>query len=397
MQRMQRQLGIAIVLLGACGVGVASAQDATVAQDAAAAVPPAEAASDDLAAELYELAFDALAQGQREHAIELLTEIDTHHAEHRLAARARELLAILAADLEAAVAPPVVHAQATQVQPEQAGAPRTQPKTTGTARAELVFFQTLNGLSLGLELCAAADCRDARPWALAALGGAGAGLGISLYASRHGIAPGLARALTTGTEWGAFNGLMVGASTNSSYYGSDEDEHLALSLLLGQILGMGAGGALYSVLTPSTGQVSLTSSGGLWATAAAGLVLLMVADDVDDSAVFWTLMAAGDLGLIAGAALASVAPMSASRVLLIDAGGLVGTLGGVGMSVLLQGDDATPGGVGALGLVGLAAGLSLTWYATRDWDKNADQDATDLALGLKPAQGGVLATARMQF
>ena len=61
--------------------------------------------------------------------------------------------------------------------------------------------------------------------------------------------------------------------------------------------------------------------------------------------------------------------MSRGRSLLIDAGGLLGTLGGLAIPAFADTENAPL--IGAAGLGGMVAGLSLATYLSRDWDEDA--------------------------
>jgi hypothetical protein len=241
------------------------------------------------------------------------------------------------------------------------------------------------------------ECGDGRPWALALMLGGGAGIGLSLHFSADGITPGLSRALTSGTLWGLWHGAMLGIGTHAFANAREEDKATVLGLGLGQLAGLGVGGALYAGLEPTAGQVSLTSSGGIWTTVATGLGMLLLDADPDGETVAVVLLVASDIGLLAGGYLASRAPMSAGRVLLLDAGGLLGTLGGAGLAVLLAGEDREPPFVGGAGLLGAASGLALAYYLTLDWDDDDSDGEQALALSLVPAPGGAIAAARVAF
>src|SRR6185436_5557544 len=148
-------------------------------------------------------------------------------------------------------------------------------RPTNAARAELLFFQTLHGIGLGAEACLIFECEAPPPWALSLMLGAGTGLGLSLYLSSDGVTPGLARSLTSGTEWGLWNGLMLGLWTGAYSGTSNDGRAVAEGLAIGQLTGLGAGGLLYMALEPTAGQVSLSSSGGIWTTAVVMLSLVV--------------------------------------------------------------------------------------------------------------------------
>jgi hypothetical protein len=97
---------------------------------------------------------------------------------------------------------------------------------------------------------------------------------------------------------------------------------------------------------------------------------------------------AADAGIAMGAYLATARPdISRAQTLVIDAGGIVGGVGGGGLGVLLSGEigDQTTAAMAALGV---AAGLGAAAYFTRDWN-DADGDRADgVHAVLLPAEHG---------
>jgi len=141
---------------------------------------------------------------------------------------------------------------------------------------------------------------------------------------------------------------------------------------------MGAAALLHYALQPTTGQVSLTSSGGIWSTVITVEVTGMVDPNDPGPALGWLFMATGDAGLVAGGLLASQEPMTASRVLMIDAGGVLGSLIGLGLGVLAapmdEFNEPDARVVFSLGLAGTLSGLGSAYYLTHDWDRHDDSD-----------------------
>jgi len=337
--------------------------------------PPGQ--STDAAWALYHEAFSALAQGRSDEAARLLSDLRTRYPDHEASARATPLLDSLRG-VRSETVPPAPTGYDNVPPPAPPEAPRPSEagpeQPTGTARAELVMGQTLHGILLGVEVCVAFGCEDVQPWVLSLMLGAGGGFGLSMWLSVDGVTPGLARSLNSGTEWGLWHGLMLALA--SSYYGSTSDEAKTVmtSMAIGQLVGLGAGGLAYYLAHPTTGQVSLTSSGGIWLTIATLLTLAFLeVEPADETSIFWTALIASDIGLVGGGLFASQMPMSAGRVLLIDAGGLLGTLLGMGIDLLAEGDDPSPKPFFGLALVGLLAGLGLSYYFTRDWDEPEPQ------------------------
>jgi len=335
------------------------------------------------AVERYHEAFARLARGDRAGAIERLRELIEAAPNRALAGRARALLT----ELEPREAAPAATDGAT---PEDLVAePPAAEKRTGAARAELTLFQTLHGGVLGAEVCLMAECEEARPWVLALMLGAGAGFTASFALSDGGVRPGLARALSDGTVFGGLNGVWAVLLRDDS---DPTSTTIGGYLALGQIAGLGLGGLLYDQLRPTTGQVSLAASGGLWVPVAAAELVGAFGAEMEADGWGALLLATTNGGLAAGGWLASEVPTSASRALLIDGGGVLGTLTGLGLGVIAQGDDIEPEPTFALGFAGTLGGLALAYVLTQSWDPRLINDTAALHFGVTPrADGGMSA------
>jgi hypothetical protein len=334
-----------------------------------AAAPEPPAASADPAWTLYHQAFLDNVLLRNERARASLQAILREHPEHPAARFAQELLQTM--DAPAAQLP-------VPEDDERYGSRRP----SGLARAELASFQTLAGIGAAGMLCGLAECDDGRVVVTVLTLGAGAGLAGSLVGSRHGISPGRALAINSGTMWGVWNGVAVAVVADA------DDKGVFGSILAGQLIGT-LGGALVGVFTdPTAGDVSLATSGGLWM---GGLMFMLhgLSDfAADGKVVMLTTLLASDAGLLGGALLSAldIYPMSRSRALLIDSGGVMGTLLGMGISVLVKGDvESAPAFFGPA-LAGMLAGLTATTYFTRNWD--APELPADVAVAVGPMEGG---------
>jgi hypothetical protein len=210
--------------------------------------------------------------------------------------------------------------------------------------------------------------------------GAGAGVTVSTLATSNGITPGHATAIDTGSLWGAWNGLASAVVLDVD----DEQQGVGL-ILVGQLVGTAVGHVAFKVFKPSAGDVSLATSVGMWAGVMVAFAHGIAEFDADPQLLMGTLLLASDVGLIGGALLSEALPMSRGRALLIDASGLLGTLTGVGVDLLIQGEDAEPQPLFALGLVGMVAGLGIGTYLSREWDL---EEAPDVQLSALPLRDG---------
>lgn len=261
----------------------------------------------------------------------------------------------LCADVRAPPGAPAPHARASD-DDERGG------------RAQLVLGATLYGIWTGIALDVVEGVDGDRMRVLFPMLGLVAGLGGSLVATRQGgITGGQAWSVITGLDYGTYNGLLWSAATD----GSTEKG------VIGVALGAGlAGGAIGAVVVagyhPPQGGVELVRSGGLYGTGVALLAALLIAPEGASSKAIFTTVAMGmDVGLAAGAVLATQVPISRNRVLLVDAGTIAGAGLGLGTTWLIAGThgDARRA-LGAGGLIGMGAGMATAILLTRGLDSS---------------------------
>ncbi|MBM4378239.1 MAG: hypothetical protein FJ086_02900 [Deltaproteobacteria bacterium] len=365
--------------------------------------PPA-AAEDAWA--LYERAFAAAVAGRDDEALSLVAALKAGHPDTGAAALAGELerqllarrgQAVASGDAQLrrtleATAQPRERAPAggtAAVPPSASGAKRYatlfealhDEQPSAAARAEFLVFQTLHGIAVGGEICAATSgCGGGAGTLLVPMltGGAGA-LGAYLF-SDGGITPGNVLAIDSGALWGAWQGVaLMNIAGGWSQGGSP------LVLILAQGLGMGAGQLAWSALGLSAGDVSLMNTAGLW-TGVYTLMALIAATggSGDNAALFATLLVASDVGLVAGGLLSRHFPMSRGRTLLLDAGAILGGLLGLAVSVIAYGSEFGSSVVGYM-LGGSVAGLAAATALSQEWDTPL---LGPVQVGLAPTQHG---------
>lgn len=312
---------------------------------------PEAAPEVDVAWGIYHDAFLDAVTGRQKKARQELERLRAEHPEHPASLLAASLL-LRMDEVEFG----------TQEQDAQFGSRRP----SGLARAELATTQTLAGIALGGWMCGLAECDDGRVIVSVLTLGAAAGLtGSLLLTDNKGITPGRALAINTGTAWGIYNGAMIAAITDADSRG------LFGALLAGQLLGTAAGITAAALTNPTAGDASMVTSAGLWA----GGLMFMI-NGISEFNLFkgngdlTSVLVMGDLGLVTGALLRGfdVLQMSRSRALLIDSGGLMGTLLGMGIAVLIAGGDITAPVLFVPGLLGMLGGLTGTFFLTDDWD-----------------------------
>lgn len=320
----------------------------------------------------YEAAVEALARGDRELAIHELRQLVAEHPDHPVTAKANSILA--------------EHDEKRDRKNRRAG------------RAELAIGQLLHGAALGVEVCVLADCNNPRVWSGATLAGVGIGLTASLLATRDGVNQATAMSANLGTIWGAWSSYaLFGASSrlyrnDNGFDDRDYGKRTVATLMAGQVGGLGLGLLADHYLKPTKGEVAGATAGGLWAGGLTGLLWAMK-DDLNTRALHGGLFAASQLGLIGGYFLAKHQNFSRSRALMLNTGGFIG--GGLGAlsAFLIGGDKAEADAYLAGSAAGIAAGLGLTYFLTRNWDK----PDWPVDLSVSPTKGGASASLTIQL
>lgn len=345
--------------------------------------PPLVASEEACAAESdYAAGFDALARGQDAQALELLERVmgvcPGHPYAPELARLARTRLEPGARLAQDTLARPVVAAPETSVEGPSKG-----------ARASLTVVQTLHGITQGILLCEISNCQDGRAYVAVSLLGGGAGAAISLLATRSGLTQGQAAAINSGTVWGFGYGL---ASIGSFDLDGDSSTGAVMAGALGFT---GLGILVAEFARPTAGQVSLANSGGLWAGVVAGL-LLGTQSHGDTRAFFGIEQGVVGAGLITFALVSRHLDISRGRVLLIDAGGILGGLMGLSALFLVLDDDH--GDALLVGTaVGVLAGLGTATFLTRDFDAPDNTPAVSVVPAAMGRHGGMGLAVLGQF
>lgn len=252
-------------------------------------------------------------------------------------------------------------------QPAASLVPTARPKgllgrgesATGWSRAEFVAGQFLHGGGYGLMLCGAFGCTtDATTLDFLLFGTVGGTLAFLL--TPDGISTGPALAINSGFFWGLANGgLLLGSQRAFS--------QLVIVATLGtfDIAGTAAGILVAREWRPTAGQVSMANSGAFWAAVVGAGVGLGLYGRAIPSQALLTELVVTDAGLVGLGLLSTVVQVSRGRMLLIDVGGLLGTLFGAALSIVIkQGVDLSA--LGWCGAGGALAGLGLATWWTRD-------------------------------
>jgi hypothetical protein len=341
----------------------------------AAAAPPA-VVTPLPAADRFLAAREQLLGGQLAEAAAELEAIATDPAAGEWAERAATL-ARIARDLAARgrfvpIAPP-------------AGAKVPSASDRG-GRAELVLFSTLYGAYAAGATVIAADVQNGRVIASLLLAGGGAGLGSSLWLTRAGpVSSGRANAIDSAAVWAGYNGTLLGVIGDANF-------RFASGIsLASSAAGLTTAALLTRDASPRAGTVAAANSGGIWGLAAGAFISSTYPGEGDLKAVLTTILVTADAGIVLGGWLGEKHRVSRERALLIDAGAVVGILGGLAVFGIIQPDSKEAGG--ALALAGLGAGLGTSIWFTRDWDDEPSAKTTSLELGpwVAPTRDGRVA------
>ncbi len=310
--------------------------------------PAASGSAEDQAWQLYDRAFEKLLAGDATSARRGLVDITERFPEHPAAVQAAARIA----EIDAAGSASQSDEQLAQ-EDEDRGVERPRLQ----ARAELGLNMTINGVFLALNISQMVGGDSERASTAAAMIGGGAGLAISLYSSRRGITAGHAQLLNSAITWGSWNNLLA----NEGFF-ADTERDAAFSVGF-QVAGLATGMMLWPMWRPTSGDVAMANTGGVWSSI---LFTLLTVAATDDAPEVESLVLAGDLGILMGGLLSSRLPMSRGRTLLIDTGGVLGFVAG-GLAALAA-DPDEDGGASAWLFAGTTAGLVTAFLATRNWD-----------------------------
>ena len=240
-----------------------------------------------------------------------------------------------------------------------------QPKPiSGMSRAGLVGFGTLFTTWVGVGTLILLDTEDPVPYGLVLIAGPLGGLSGSLSLTRDSeLSDGQASLINLGGAWGIWQ--AVGAANLAD---AGEKTTVGASMV-GGALGLALAGSIVRNRDISPGDATLINFGGVWGTwfAICGAMAARRRSNDNSDFILGSAMMGGNAGLLTMAAWSTKLSMSRARARLINIGGIIGTLYGLGANVLLEidSDDRTFWSLMGLGgVVGLTAGA----YLTRNYD-----------------------------
>jgi len=330
---------------------------------------------------LYDKAFAQVTAGKEAEALPPLTELRARFPDTAAGALGAALERYVASKQAGALVPPDLALRARYAGLVQSSRPqpvtteeylRNEAPTTG-ARIELAVVQGLFGLTSGAGTMQAFGLSTQVRVAGGVVGSVG-GIAASLLLTRDGITPGHALAINSGAAWGFVGGLSL-----RDRIGREQAATAALAVV-GHLGGAALGHLAWSKLALSTGDVALANSGALWSI---GLLRGFAGSGSDLRSKQVMTTAGAIAGLSGGLLLSRYVPMSRTRVLLLDLGGVGGALAGLTVSMGFE-----RGGRGSYVAGGSLAGLALAAFLTRRWDA----PAMPLAVGLTPTDGGAVVT-----
>ncbi len=263
------------------------------------------------------------------------------------------------------VYPETTHGQLATDKRKEVAILLQQPKPiSGMSRASLVGFGTLYSTWLGIGTLILLETEAAVPYGCVLIAGPLSGLIGSLSLTRESkLSDGQASLMTLGGTWGIWQ--AVGAANLA-----DASEKLAVGAsIAGGAIGLTLASGIVKDRDISPGDATLINFGGIWGTWFSICGAMAARDRSSDSSKFvlGSAMMGGNIGLATMAAWSTKLSMSRARARLINIGGIVGTLYGLGTSILLDIEPEDRSfwlltGIG--GMVGLIGGS----YFTRNYD-----------------------------
>lgn len=238
------------------------------------------------------------------------------------------------------------------------------PPVQGSGSNDLKLFGGYYGLWLGLAVPLAMESDSAGAYGAALIAGGPIGYATASWAcNRWMISEGQATMIELGGNLGTWQGLGWAAQGDG-----DTGSVVSAGVLTG-LAGIGAGAWLSSKYEFTEGHAALTAAAAPWGAWFGLIAATLSEDEFDDG---WdphrSMMIGADLGVLAVGVAARGAEMSEKRVRLINLTGVMGSVMGLGVNLMIQPDDedAVMTIVGIGGALGLGVGFRLTRNVDRD-------------------------------
>ena len=249
-------------------------------------------------------------------------------------------------------------------------------------RGTIVVYSTFYGIWAGVAFDVMFTVSSVRASILPPLLGMGGGLALSLgLTSEHPITNGQAWAIATGYDYATINGAFWAGAFNF------KAQDVVSTALATGLAGSAAGLLVATQIVPKQGDVEVVRSSLLWG-GVGGLVGTAAFGSNPSSKTYFRVAAVSmDLAFLGGLAIASTTDVSRTRALLIDASTLGGGFAGLGITVLIAGTNNSRHSVFGGTLAGMAGGMLLSIFLTRDVDKPDEDEAPVAALVGRDARG----------
>ncbi len=238
-----------------------------------------------------------------------------------------------------------------------------------SGRTDILIFSGYYGLWLGIATPILFEADSPQAYAAGLLLGAPLSLILTHNVTKEAnISDGRATMISLGGHLGTWQGIGWAAIADL-----DGNEVVGIGEL-GGLAGIAAATILTSKVDFSTGHAGLTNSGLQWG-AWFGAVFAVLADHEEDDVLRDMLI--GSDAFILGTALATKnVQMSNARVRLINLAGVVGTVLGFGIDLLVEVDDAST--AFAIAGIGSVAGLWAGTQMTKNFDRGKDLTLFDM-------------------
>ena len=244
-----------------------------------------------------------------------------------------------------------------------------QPKPiSGMSRAGLVGFGTFFTTWLGVGTLILLEAEEPVPYGLVLIAGPVSGLLGSLSLTRESkLTDGQASLITLGGTWGIWQAVAAADIAGAG------DKLTVGASMAGGAIGLALASSIVRGRDISPGDATLINFGGVWGTwfAICGAMAARNRNNDNSDFILGSAMMGGNVGLLTMAAWSTKLSMSRARARLINIGGIVGVLYGLGANILLdiEPDDRPFWSLMGLGgVVGLTAGA----YFTRNYDTQTD-------------------------
>lgn len=224
-------------------------------------------------------------------------------------------------------------------------------RVEGNGRTELVVWSTLYGLWLGVAVPGMLGADGPEPYGVGLLIGGPVGFGVARKATENvSVTDGQAGIVTWAGSWGTWQGLgwvnvvdfgkECPAGVDPFHCTDEPSEEATLAwMVAGGLAGVAGGVMAARRLDITPGDAALVNLGSAWGTWY-GVVAAVLADVENGDAVLATTLIGGNLGAVAGAALARSYPISSSQARLASIIGVVGGLAGAGLDLIIQPENA---------------------------------------------------------